>query len=192
MRHKFERSIKVTDDEWLQIISGRKEITIPKRTVFSRPGTVFSKMYYLEKGMCRSYIIDENGEEKTIFFFKEDDWVTEYLSFAKEQFSNFYFETIEDCHFSYFFKEGITQLYADNPKFLKFHIDTTDDEYAKLVERMVQFYIDDLAVRHQKLTQKFPELFQRVPQHMIASYLGVKPQSLSRMIAGMKGGGLKS
>jgi CRP-like cAMP-binding protein len=188
MRHKFEHSIEITDDEWQQIYSSRKEVIIPKRTVFSKPGASFSKMYYLERGMCRSYIIDENGEEKTIFFFKEDDWVTEYISFIKAKPSVFYFETIEDCTLSFFFREGITRLYTEQPKFLKFHTSTTDDEYEKLFERMIQFYIDDLATRHQKLMNQFPELFQRVPQHMIASYLGVKPQSLSRMIAGLKDG----
>lgn len=186
MRHKFEAVVPVTDEEWEEVMKGCHEISFPRRTVFARPGAVFNRMYYLQKGVARTYYIDEKGEEKTIFFHVEDNWVTEYMSFTKELPASFYFETIEPCTFSFFYRKDVYNLYKALPKFLQFHLATAEGEFSKMFRRMVQFYMDDLETRHQKLTEEFPQLFQRVPQHMIASYLGVKPQSLSRMVAAMK------
>jgi CRP-like cAMP-binding protein len=180
LRKKIEGYIPVDDASWDQMCKIGRTFQVRRRQVFSAPGEIFDRMLYLEKGIARCYLI-QDGEEKTIYFFTEGNFTVDFRSYITDAPSALFFEAIEDCSFFSLPKKELMAIYAAQPEFFQFDLAMTRQEFLRLSERMIQFYQDDLETRYLNLLNAQPELFQRIPQHYIASYLGVKPQSLSRI-----------
>ena len=145
-----------------------------------RPGDLTNSVYYVEKGCLRSYLVDSNGKEH-IFQFAPEDWVIsdeEALSDRKPAL--FFIDAIED---------SIVRI-ANQPDHILSDIDReTALEVLESLRRKVNAFrrriIELLCApadkRYSSFLQSYPDLAQRVPQKMIASYLGITPESLSRV-----------
>jgi CRP/FNR family transcriptional regulator, anaerobic regulatory protein len=147
---------------------------------------VFNKLYYIKSGIIRSYrLID--GEDYTYFFFSDNDFAVDYQSYLTDTVSPLFFETLTETAVFVFNKKDIYKLYEQYPKFERIGRLMAEYAYLSAADRLKQHQTDDLKTRYLKLVSKSPDLFQAVPQHYIASYLGVKPQSLSRIRAEIAG-----
>jgi CRP/FNR family transcriptional regulator, anaerobic regulatory protein len=147
---------------------------------------IFNKLYYIETGIIRSFrLID--GEDYTYFFFSASDFAVDYQSYLTDTISPLFFETLTETEVYIFQKTDIYALYEKYPKFEKIGRLMAEYAYLSAADRLKQYQTDDLKTRYLKLISKSPDLFQTVPQHYIASYLGVKPQSLSRIRAEISG-----
>ncbi|WP_194777643.1 Crp/Fnr family transcriptional regulator [Pararhodonellum marinum] len=163
-----------------------KKMALPKSTVFFRGESVFNRLYFLESGIVRSYrLID--GEDFTYFFFFQNEFVVDFESFLKDEKSPFFFETLEDSTVFCFEKKDIYMLYDLYPKFEKIGRIMAENAYLSAASRLKQYQTDSLKSRYLRLMEKNPSLLQKIPQHYVASYLGVKPQSLSRIKAEISG-----
>lgn len=157
----------------------------PKQYLFQgdRP---FKKLFFIQAGIVRAFrIID--GEDFTYFFFSTNDFAVDYQSYLTNTSSSLYLETLTATTFIEYNKKDIEELYDKYPKFLKIGKLMAEGAYLSAAERLKQHQTDDLKTRYLKLVAKNPALFQNVSQHYIASYLGVKPQSLSRIRAELSG-----
>lgn len=149
-------------------------------------GKVFDKLFFVKEGIIRAFrLID--GEDYTYFFFSNNDFAVDYQSFLTDTQSPLYFETLTSTSLIEFNKEDIYLLYDKYPKFERLGRIMAENAYLSAADRLKQHQTDDLKTRYQKLIAKNPILFQTVSQHYIASYLGVKPQSLSRIRAEIAG-----
>lgn len=168
---------KEEKEVFLEILN---EESIKKGDLIWKPGKIADKMYFLVKGGFRSYFI-KNGEEITDYFFFEDSFATDYASYFSGTSSRFYLEAIEDTLALTYSRKRICEVAKKYPTFQKFLTIHAEMAFLEIEERMRILQNETLEVKYQYTLSKFPYLFQRAPQHQIASYLGVKPESLSRI-----------
>jgi CRP/FNR family transcriptional regulator, anaerobic regulatory protein len=157
-----------------------------KGTILIKENTVADKMFAIIVGACRSYFI-KDGEEITDFFFFENSFATDFASLCSGKPSTLILECIEDTTVDVIHKKDLEELYSTYHTFSEVGRMMAEYSYLQIEERMRLLHTESLEIRYNWMMENFPEIFNRVPQHYIATYLGVKPQSLSRIRAKISG-----
>lgn len=171
---------KLTKEEQEAFLRILQEASLKKGDFILKPGRKAEKIYFLIKGGLRSYFIKE-GEEITDYFFFENAFATDYVSLYGNKPTLFYLEAIEDTLAITYSRADIFDVAERYPVFQKFLRIHAEMAFLEIEERMRILQNETLEAKYEYTLSKFPKLFQRVPQHQIASYLGVKPESLSRI-----------
>lgn len=169
------------DEAELFVSNGRSKIALKKEIIFYADHA-FNKLLYITNGLLRAFRLIE-GEDFTYFFFTANEFAVDYQSYLTDTPSPLFFEAIEETAYQEFSKETIYKMYDRIPKLEKLGRMMAETAYLSAAERLKGFQTDDLETRYLALLKKKPQLFLNIPQHYIASYLGVKPQSLSRIKA---------
>ncbi|MEJ8819732.1 Crp/Fnr family transcriptional regulator [Lacibacter sp. H407] len=177
----ISKYVSLTDEEKDAIASVDVFRTVKKGTVLLKEGQYSNESYFVLKGCIRSYYIID-GEEKTTAFYTEMDALTPHFVISKAP-SDYYISCVEDSIITV----SNADMEADiNSKFPKFEIICRKFSEELLARQQInfdEFKTSSPEQRYLNLLQKRPDLVQRVPQHQLASYLGIKPQSLSRLRA---------
>jgi len=176
----IHRVIALSDDEINVVKSLFKEKVYQKGDFFLADGQVCKHAGFIEKGLIRYYINDD-GEEKTYEFGKENDFVCNYESFLPQVPSTKIIQALEDCvvwQISFADLQVFYQSVAGGERFGRIVIEQV---FIQLLNALGSLYTDTPEQRYLKLLKEHPDLQQRVSQYHIASYVGVKPQSLSRI-----------
>jgi CRP-like cAMP-binding protein len=173
-----------TEDELNMFVEkGQRKEAESGRELF-RPDRPFLRLWFLEKGIIRAFrLID--GKDITFFFYFKNEFAVDYESYLTEATSPLFFEALTDCRYLEFSKASIQFMYEEYIRFEKLGRIMAERAYLSATHRLKQLQAEPLEVRYQKLLIKDPHLFQQIPQYHIASYLGVSPQSLSRIRAKM-------
>lgn len=186
MRYFLQQIGNFSDEEVAAIESAGIPKRAPAKATLFTASAPFLKLWFITEGMMRTYRIIE-GEDYTFFFFTKNDFAVDYESFLTEEQSPLFFEALVDTTYLEFSKPTILALYDRFPRFEKVGRIMAERAYLSATERLKQFQAGDLETRYKNLLSRDPELFQKIPQYHIASYLGVKPQSLSRLKAKLAG-----
>lgn len=176
MHNRFQ----INTTEWNRFGHLFKRQEIPVKTVLLREGQVSTKAFYIEQGCIRLFF-NNNGKDITFQFFFEGEGVSSVESFRTNQPSLFTIESIEPCIIHSISKKDF-QTILDSSSAIKQQVEE------QLFQRMI-FYQklflsrikDNPQKRYEELLKHYPKILQRVPQHYIASYLGITPVSLSRI-----------
>jgi CRP-like cAMP-binding protein len=177
----ISKYISLTEDEKNAIVSLDIFRSIKKGTTLLKEGQKSNNSYFVLKGCIRKYYTID-GEEKTTAFFTEMEALTPHCVISKTP-SEYYISCIED---SILLVSDSDMEEEINKKFPKFEIMCrilSEELLAKQQIDFDEFKTSSPEQRYLNLLQKRPDLLQRVPQHQLASYLGIKPQSLSRVRA---------
>ena len=143
-------------------------------------GRIARECYFNIKGCVRSYQI-LNGEERTTQFFVEGDPIASLLSYLNKTPANHYFECIEDSTLAVLSFDNEQMLYKQHPKFEALCRNSIEQEFGKQQEILQNYLTKNPEERYLMLQETRPELLQRVPQYHLATFLGVQPESLSRI-----------
>lgn len=142
--------------------------------------------YFVKSGLIRSYrIID--GDDFTYTFYLPGDICVDYESILKKTPSQHYFQVLTTTEVIKYSYSKIESLFEKHPRIERIARKMAESAYIRLIERVKEFQSDTLEKRYMNLTQNHEEIFQAAPLQHIASYLGVKPQSLSRIRAKIVG-----
>jgi CRP/FNR family transcriptional regulator, cyclic AMP receptor protein len=155
----------------------------PKKTYLLQEGEICHFEGYINKGCARTYYIDENGFEVTLMFSIEDWWVGDVASFYEQTPSNFFIETLEECEIMMFNPVTKEMLLAEIPKFERVFRMMIQRSLSSMVNRLVNTISKPAQDKYLEFIRKYPTIPQRVPQHYIASYLGISPEFLSKVRA---------
>lgn len=139
------------------------------------------KIGYLKKGICRGYYIDKDGKDLTTNFFVAPTFISDYPAFIYKQKCQINIQTLEDCEIeftSFSFLNSIADKHLIINKFFRIIVERA---YAFQQFRQVSFINKNATERYLDLIETRKAVFDRVSQVYIASYLGVTPQSLSRI-----------
>ncbi|GAB2583094.1 Crp/Fnr family transcriptional regulator [Spirosoma areae] len=182
MRTYFSQMVDLSDETWDAVLAVAHAGTHEKKRILLEPGQVCDRMLFLHQGAMRLYRILD-GIDVTYFFYFPDSFAfaTDFSSFKTEQPTQYYLECIEDCRVTTFYRADIYALYERYPQMQKFGRLMAEYAYLMMDRRMSHFQFHNLETRYLALLQEEPKLLQRVPQHLIATYLGVTPESLSRI-----------
>ena len=155
-------------------------LSIRKKHPLIEYGEVANHYYFVNEGLLRLYGHKE-GEEKTLFFFKENMIAGSIESYLNQAPSELILEALEDTELLAITGEGLQELYDLSIKFAKAGLLLTQHRLAALMKFFTSFVFDSPEARYQDFQKNHPDLIQRVPQHIIASFLGITPVSLSRI-----------
>ncbi|MDP3177691.1 MAG: Crp/Fnr family transcriptional regulator [Spirochaetaceae bacterium] len=151
----------------------------PKSTILLREGERVSKAYFVLKGCIRGYVLKE-GEDKTIGFYIEEEAVLP-LGNGKDSPSIQFLECLEDTVAVVNTPDQEERILAEYPQLKAVCLAMSEVMAEKLQENLVRYKTSTPEERYVDLVEKRPELLQRIPQYQIASFLGVQPESLSRI-----------
>lgn len=150
-----------------------------KGTILLEEGKFSNECYFVIKGCIRSYYL-KDGEEKTTEFYTEEQAVTPTV-YGKNIPSDYYLECIEDTIAGVGNPELETTMYRKFPQLELLNLALGEAIMAKYIETFAEFKMSSPEERYLNLLKNRPDLIRRAPQHQIASYLGIKPESLSRI-----------
>ena len=157
-------------------------IDVQAKTTLLREGEISRQAYYIQKGCARLWFND-NGKDITFQFFFEGQGVSSMESFRTGRPSLFSLETLEPCNLLTITKTDFGKMMAEAPGFrevIEENIYQRLEHYCSLFLSRIR---DTPEQRYRLLLQEHPEIVRRIPQHYIASYLGITPVSLSRIRA---------
>lgn len=154
--------------------------TFEKGHILLREGQVSNESYFNIKGLVRKYYLVD-GEERTTEFYVEKDAISSLQSYNLNVPANHYLECIEDCRLAVLSREKEQELFKRVPNFESLCRVSVEEELGTYQDKLAQFMISSPEKRYLDLMENRPDLLQRVPQYHLASYLGVKPESLSRI-----------
>jgi CRP-like cAMP-binding protein len=168
---------------WDKYLEFQKRIEVPAKTILLEEGKVSTNYIFIEKG-CARLALNKDGEDKTIQFFFEQQGLSSFESFTKNTPSLFTIETIEPSVIYVLPKGQFQNLMTDlshEPDFLNLILEIMTERQLHYMHEFVSFIRDTPEQRYQNLITERPHIVQRVPQHYIASYLGVSRVHLSRI-----------
>ncbi|ANH82303.1 cyclic nucleotide-binding protein [Niabella ginsenosidivorans] len=172
-----------TAAQWLQYKNYFKRITVPSKTVLLNEGAVSKKLYLIEKGCIRVWF-NNNGRDITFQFFFENDTVASIESFRKKIPSLVTIETIEPSTLWWIYKKDMDRIIEEvltTPALRDQFINAVFERTFDYMKHFFSFIRNTPEQRYTHLLNERPQLIQRVPQHYIASYLGITPVHLSRI-----------
>ncbi len=151
-----------------------------KGTVLLKEGQISTEVYFVLEGCVRQYYL-VGGVEKTHNFFTDEQWVISMNSFSQRKPSYHFLDCCIDSVLVVGNREKEESLYKRFPKFETVSRKVMEQVFAEQQEIMSSYTTDTPEQRYLKLLKTRPELFQKIPQYQIASYIGVQPESLSRI-----------
>lgn len=175
----ISKYVSLTEDEKNAIVSLDLFHSVKKGTTLLKAGQKSKDSYFVLKGCIRAYYVLD-GEEKTTAFYTEMEVLTPPCVISKTP-SEYYISCIEDTILTVSNSDMEVEINTKFPKFETLCRILSEELLAKQRVDFDEFKTSSPEQRYLNLLQKRPDLIQRVPQHQLASYLGIKPQSLSRL-----------
>lgn len=189
-RDFFASKLPLSQEEWSIIKEKVTVKTFEKGDVIHHMGDVFTELMFIDTGVVRSYFIDRNGRDFTwqIHFYHPDAdlknlFVVDFASLTRQAPSMMTFEAIAACELYAISYEDREALLSIDKKWEHFGRKLAEDVYSIVYYRTASLLTLSAEERYKQLLEESPGLFEMVPQHYIASYLGITPQSLSRLKA---------
>lgn len=179
LKHFFK--IQPLTDKEIEAIDETMTIEdLKKGTVLLKEGQTSTKAYFVLEGIIRQYYLID-GEEKTTDFFTDEQWVVSLNNINMNSPSTHYLECCTDCSVLIGNSEKGETLYATFPNLGDISRKLMGKVFAEQQAKLEDFKINTPTIRYQNLLKSRPDLFQSIPQYQIASYIGVTPESLSRI-----------
>lgn len=156
-------------------------ISLKKKDFLLKEGQYCKSWYFLEKGCLRMYYINEKGTEQITQFVIENWWVSDFISFDRREPSGFFLQAIEPAEVCSLDREAQEQLCRKVPAMEHYFRIVLQKAYAAAQLRSKYLYDFSREEMYHHFNNSFPEFVQRVPQYMLASYLGFTPEYLSEL-----------
>ncbi|RQO31058.1 cyclic nucleotide-binding protein [Taibaiella sp. KBW10] len=179
-RH-FNQFISLSTEEFSTLIPYFHIRKLKKKTIFIREGAYANSIAFLITGSMRAYHISEGGIEQVTQLALENHWVSDLYAFLKGTPTTLTIETIEDTEFLEFYSHDMDRLYETMPKIERYFRILFQNAYVHTQQRLNAALSIPAATRYSQLIHTHPEIARRIPLHHIASYLGITPESLSRI-----------
>ena len=173
IKRMIESLQPLSDAEWHRIQAAIRTQHFSKGDVLQREGKVAQDVYFIVQGLLRVYYVKE-GNEFTRQFFFENGFALDLASCISRQPTRLFIDAVEPTEVL-----RIPYSELDRLKVAKEHV--LSNAYVKVVERMSSIFLDSPEEKYRQLVTQRPKVMQRIPQYMIASYIGVTPEGLSRI-----------
>ncbi len=177
----MKRYTDIPDSDLINMAEDVNVESFTKGTILLHQGDIPDKCYFVLKGCIRQYSVDEDGKENTFNFYTEEQSIAIFNHHSEDKASRYSLGCLEDCVLVVGDLSPDQGAYDANPsmeamirKMIEANVGEVNDSFAKFVASKPED-------RFKSLLQDRPELADRVPQHQLASYLGITPESLSRI-----------
>ena len=171
---------KINDDEFDEILKYFKIKKLKKNDSLIKAGDRVKHTYWTKKGLLTSHFVDPKGKEHIIQFANEGCWITDQNAFYNQTTAVFTIVANEDCELLSISYDGREKLCSSFHKMEHFFRKKANDSFAKQQKRMLTYLSADARQRFDLLISEYPQLIQRLPKKLLAAYLGVSRETLSR------------
>jgi CRP/FNR family transcriptional regulator, anaerobic regulatory protein len=171
----------LSQDEAESFVSKGQVLQFKKKAPIVSMGSICKSIYYIHFGSVRYYSLEDNGNEKTGQFFFENAWFTNYHSFLTGAPSEVAYQAMEKTELFAFSKELVYQMYDANPRFERYGRLMAEHAFLGLKQKNNHQTHANPMGKYLQLISERPKVIQRIPLVYIASYLGVQPETLSRI-----------
>ena len=151
-----------------------------KGEYFLKEGEINKHVGFLDKGLVR-YFVHKDGEESTFEFTKEGEFIGDYQSFRNASVSKQNIQAIEDCVLLIISFPKIQNIYNNTENGNLIGRQIIAHRFDIMVNQLLEVYMQNHEERYKSFVAHYSDLIQRIPQYLIASYVGVQPESLSRI-----------
>jgi CRP-like cAMP-binding protein len=181
IRQVMKQMIDVSEDELNNFLSGAITKTFKRQEIISSPTSIPNEIFFINKGLIRVLITDNAGTEHTSHFALENQFIADYSNFIQKQPSIYSLQTLEETEIVILPRSTIEKGYKNLSEGQKMGRLIAEYYFIYQDNRIKNSYIRTPKQRYDSITEVFPNIHNRVPQHMIASYLGITPIHLSRL-----------
>lgn len=154
---------------------------IRRRQYLLQEGDVCRHLVFVEKGLLRSYNVDEKGTEHMIHFALEGWWMSDTYSFLSGEVSSYNIDAIEDSELLLITLQGFEEMMLKVPVMERYFRILFQNNIISKERRLISSISDSAEEKYVRLAESSPQLVQRIPLNMVASYLGITPETLSRI-----------
>jgi cAMP-binding proteins - catabolite gene activator and regulatory subunit of cAMP-dependent protein kinases len=180
LRQHFEKIIPLTDQEFDYILSHFTTKKLKKHQFLVQEGDLVANDHFVVKGLLKASFTSEDGKENILQFAMEDWWVTDFQAYFNQTNATLTISCIEDVEVLCLSLVNREKLCAELHKVEHFFRRKSNFGYIALQGRILSLLNSNAKERYEQLLLQYPTLFQRVPKTLIASYLGVSRETLSR------------
>ncbi|HRB72904.1 MAG TPA: Crp/Fnr family transcriptional regulator [Flavobacterium sp.] len=180
IRH-IEKSVPLTPEEKEIITTTFHSKTVAKKEILHSEGSVCQYNYFITKGCFRLYLITENGKEQVIQFGLENWWITDYSSYTSGRPSKFYIQALERSEVLYISRSEQETLFEKIPALEGYFRKNLERAYAASLTRIEYLFLLSGEERYLQFVGTYPEFAQRIPQYILASFLGISPEYVSEV-----------
>jgi CRP-like cAMP-binding protein len=178
----FLRSrIEVNDTEIQEFLDMFVVKTVRKKQLVVQPGFTAFKRFYIADGALRSFVVNESGQEVTIALAIKDWWIIDYNSYIYQQPATLFVEALSASVVMELTFDNEQLLKQLNPKFETFFRIIAERGLAAQQRRTIALHTQTAVQRYESFTRQYPQFLQEIPQYIIASFLGMSTEFLSKI-----------
>lgn len=174
-------NIDIDSDTVSQLLSRCQMRQFKRGDYLLRMGEQCGHSFFIERGLLRQFTVDEKGKEHIIQFAPENWFIADYESVHFAEPSSYFIEALEDTSVLLLEESFVLELAKTNPTFISFNNKLLYSYIRALQKRVTQLQSTSAEARYLDFVEMCPDVMLRVPQVMVASYLGITPESLSRI-----------
>ena len=181
IKSAFNQIVQFDEQEWSIIQEAFEVLKVPSKQVLTKIGERETHVYFVIKGILRLYCINTKDEETTVYLFKAHHFASCYLSFLTQTPSDQALESLEDCTLLSISKESFDRLHLEVPKMNIITRAIAEQRFVNGQRIFTSHIMHTPEERYLEFERLHGDLLLRVPHHIIASFLGITPVSLSRI-----------
>ncbi len=181
LREHIEKIVPLTDEEFAVVSSHFSVRNYKKRTFLFREEDAVLHVYFVVSGLVMLVHNDDQGKQHIISFAMEDWWETDFLAFYTQTRATLSLQCLEDTQVLCLSLPDYQTLCGSLPKMEHFFLAKSIAGHIGSQQRILSFLTSSAQQRYEQLLSRYPSLFQRVPKTLLASYLGISRETLSRL-----------
>ncbi|AGA77337.1 Crp/Fnr family transcriptional regulator [Echinicola vietnamensis] len=158
-----------------------KEKVVRKGEYLLRNGDIAKTDNYVVTGVLKAFYLSDKGDEEILYFANDDWWATDILSFQKQSPSVYNIQALEDTLLLQIHRDSFQEMLKQIPKLETYFRSILESYVGSLQQRIITTNASNAEQKYIDFIQKYPEIAAKVPQYLIASYLGVSPEFISRI-----------
>lgn len=180
-RQYLSEKAVLTDEEFDQLQAASIPKKLRKRQYLIQEGDVWQNIAFVCKGCLRIYHVDEKGSENIMWFAIENSWAGDYESYTKGVPAKCYIDALEATELLLWNKDKFDELLRQIPALREFDDQALAESFIASQNRIHASITFSAEQKYYRFLKDYPLIANRVPQHMIASFLGISPETLSRV-----------
>lgn len=181
LKKHLEKFIQINEEEFLEIAPFFKTITVRKKENLLIEGAICKSHFFVLKGCLRKFFINDKGIEQTTEFAIENWWITDNIAYEHGLATSFYIQAVENSQILVLDRDSQEKLLEEFPKMERYFRFIYQRAYAASQMRIKYLYDFTKEEFYDQLCKSQPEFVQRIPQYLIASFLGFSPEYLSEI-----------
>lgn len=181
LHQHINRFVPLTSAEFTDILPYFTTQTVKKKQNLLTDGKICRSNYFIEKGCLRMFFINNKGKEQTTQFAIENWWLADYTSYATQKPSQYYIQAVENSSVIWLEYTAQEQLLKKHPKMERYFRQIHQRAHAAAQHKIRILYSHTREEIYRNFINDFPHFAQRIPQYLLASYLGFTPEYLSEI-----------